>query len=362
MKNIRVSLKSRSYSIMIADSYQRLPDWLSKLKLSKHGCIVSHASILKRSGAQLLPRLKRAGWDMRIVTIPESETSKSLSQANVLLGQIARLFPMRVPVLFALGGGVVGDVTGFAAALYRRGVPYVQLPTTLLAQVDSSIGGKVGVDTPQAKNLLGAFYQPKLVWNHTGLLKTLPLRQRQSGISEIIKYGVIADAALFSYLEKHLESCLRLAPAAAQLMIERSCRIKARVVSQDERETKDIRATLNFGHTLGHALEAATGYTRLTHGEAIAIGMCAAAEMAKRLKLCPLEVPARISRLIRNAGLPVRARGVPLKKVKEALRFDKKFVKGKSRWVLPTRIGRVVVCESAPASLVDAVLQQFVLP
>lgn len=276
------------------------------------------------------------------------------------MSRLSRKATMRVPVLFAFGGGVIGDLTGFVAAIFRRGVPYVQLPTTLLAQVDSAIGGKVGVDLPHGKNLIGAFYQPRFVCNNVALLHTLPLRQRQSGLAEVIKYGVIADSNLFAFLEEHVSACLRLEPRAVRVMVERSCSIKARVVSRDERETRSLRTHLNFGHTLGHALEAATGYQRWTHGEAIAIGMCAAADLSVELGLLPQGDFQRMARLIRAVGLPRQATRVSQEAVRRAVRYDKKFVHSCPRWVLPTRIGRVIVTEDVPRSLVDRVLLRYV--
>jgi len=280
MTVIRVALGARSYPIIVAGSYRGLPQALARLGLGREGVVVSHARLLRRIGPGVLPLLRRAGWRLSIITVPESETAKSFAILQRLLAAVARRSAMRVPVLIAVGGGVVGDLAGFAAAVFRRGVPYVQLPTTLLSQVDSAIGGKTAIDMPQGKNLIGAFHQPRLVWNNSAVLRSLPMRQRRSGLSEVIKYGVIADASLFQFLERHLEACLRLTPEAVRTMVIGSCRIKAAVVARDERETRGARAHLNFGHTLGHALEAATGFHRWTHGEAIAIGMCAAARIA----------------------------------------------------------------------------------
>ena len=356
MTDIRVPLGSRSYTIAVADSYRKLPERLARLAPGKQGWVVSHPSILKRFGPELLGPLRRAGWRIDTLTVPESESSKSLAAAGRLLTGLSRRAAMRVPVLFAFGGGVVGDLTGFVASVYRRGVPYVQLPTTLLAQVDSAIGGKTGVDLPHAKNLAGAFHQPRLVWNNVSLLRTLPPRQRRSGLAEIIKYGVIADPLLFRYLEQHLTACLALEPRAVRVMVERSCRIKAWVVSRDERETSGLRAQLNFGHTLGHALEAAGGYTRWTHGEAIAIGMVAAARLSVAVGRLSEADEARIARLIQASGLPTNARGVSKTAVLRALRYDKKFIRGRPRWVLATKIGRVVMTETvAPASAEAAI-------
>jgi len=361
MKQITVPLGERAYRIAVTNTFQTLPRQLAGLRLpSRHGWIISHPELLRRYGAQLAGPLRRAGWTLQTLTVPPSETSKSLATAQRVIGQIARASTMRVPVLFALGGGVVGDLTGFVASAYRRGVPYVQVPTTLLAQVDSAIGGKVGVDLPEGKNLVGQFYHPRLVWNHLGLLSSLPARQRRSGLGEVIKYGVIADAPLFGYLETHIKACLAMAPQAVRVMVERSCRIKARVVGKDERETGTLRAQLNFGHTLGHALEAATAYRRFTHGEAIAIGMCAAAELSVDLGFAKREAFERILGLIQAAGLPTVSRGVALGRVRKALRYDKKFIHGRPRWVILKRLGRVAVSEAVPEEAVLRVLKRYV--
>ena len=352
----RVSLGDRSYAIAVADSYHHLPRRLNGLGLSSHGWVVSHRSVLSRYGSAFLEPMRRAGWTLQTIAVPESESSKSLAMAQRLLRSISRRTSMRVPVLLAFGGGVIGDLTGFVAAILRRGVPYIQVPTTLLAQVDSAIGGKVGVDVPEGKNLVGAFYQPRFVYNNISVLRSLPMRQRRSGLAEVIKYGVIADQRLFAYLEEHLGECLRLEPRALRVMVERSCAIKAKVVSRDERETRGGRLHLNFGHTLGHALETAGRYRRWTHGEAIAIGMCAAASLSLALGRCAASDVRRIIRLIEAAGLPRRARGVSAHAVRQALRYDKKFVHGRPRWVLPIRIGRVIVTEAVPEPLVRRVL------
>lgn len=361
MNKIRLNLGARSYDIILADSYRELPRHLRRLKLGPAGWVISHPSLLKRCGKELLKNLRDAGWVIQTLTIPESESSKSLSTVEQLVGKIAKHTQLRAPVLFALGGGVIGDTVGFAASIFRRGVPYVQLPTTLLSQVDSAIGGKVGVDLPGAKNMAGAFYQPRLVWNNLELLKTLPMRQRRSGLSEIIKYGVMADAGLFEFLEKNLATCLSLKPQAVRLMVERSCRIKARVVSRDEKEKGNLRAQLNFGHTLGHALEAATHYKRWTHGEAIAIGMCAASDLGVAMRCFSPQDARRVKNLIQRAGLPVRADKVNRKRIKEAILRDKKFIRGRQRWVIPRRIGQVAVTEAVLPELADAVIDRYVI-
>lgn len=359
---ISVDLGERSYPILVSDSYRHLPQHLAALKPSHgHGWVISHRTLLKRYGRELLAPLRHHGWALKTITIPEAETSKSLEMVQRILTTLSRTATMRVPVLFAFGGGVVGDLTGFLAAIFRRGVPYIQLPTTLLAQVDSAIGGKVGVDLPQAKNFAGTFYQPRLVYNNLTVLSSLPLRQRRSGLAEVIKYGMIADPTLFRFLEEHLAECVALERRAVSVMVQRSCRIKAQVVSRDERETTGLRAQLNFGHTLGHALEAATHYQRWTHGEAIAIGMCAATALSVQLGRCAAEDFERFLALIRGAGLPTQATGVSRGAVLRALSYDKKFIHGRPRWVLPTRVGQVVVTEHIPEVAVQQVLATYVL-
>lgn len=360
MKAIRVKLGERSYPIIVSSSYQKLPWALKRLGLPHYAVVVSHRRLISHCVKPVLGALQRAGWQADILTIPPSETSKSFAVTQRLIAEVAKKAMMQVPLLIAVGGGVVGDVTGFVAATFRRGVPYIQLPTTLLSQVDSAIGGKVGIDVAQAKNLVGAFYQPRLVWNNTSVLKSLPLRQRRSGLSEIIKYGVIADPVLFRLLEKQLPDCLGLHGPAITTLITRSCRIKARVVSQDEREKLNIRSQLNFGHTLGHALEAAGNYTLFTHGEAIAVGMCAAADLAAEAGFCDKKLSERIRAVIVKAGLPTIARGVSIRRVLAALRFDKKFTRGRQRWVVPRRLGKVMVTEAISPRLVERVIKRYV--
>ena len=360
MSLIRVPLGDRAYAIHLVESYASLPAQLRRLKLEPYGAVISHRSLLDRFGGQLLRPLKQAGWQLRTITVPESEQSKSSAVAERVLRTLASTMRMRTPTLFAFGGGVVGDLTGFVAAVFRRGVPYVQLPTTLLAQVDSAIGGKVGVDLQMAKNLVGAFHQPRLVMSHLGLPAHLPIRQRRSGLSEIIKYGVIADPVLFRFLEEHLDACLKGTRRADRIMVERSCRIKARIVAKDERDATGLRAQLNFGHTLGHALEAATGYRRFTHGEAIAVGMAYASHLSVSVGLMPSRDHERLVRLVQRVGLPTTTSAVSLTAVKRALRHDKKFIRGRMRWVLPTRIGRVIVTDSVSSAQVWRLARHYV--
>jgi 3-dehydroquinate synthase len=351
MITIGVKLGERSYRICLANSYQPLPRLLARLGHGRLAWVISHRFLLSRFGSELLGPFRRARWEIHTITVPESERSKSLPVAQRVIQQLAARARVRALLLLAFGGGVVGDLTGFVAAVFRRGVPYAQLPTTLLAQVDSAIGGKVGVDLPLAKNAVGAFHQPVLVFDHLGTLRHLPPRQRRSGLSEIIKYAAIADPVLWAFLEHRLADCLAGRPHADRVMVERCSRIKARLVSEDEREAQGIRTQLNFGHTLGHALEAATGYQRLTHGEAIAVGMVCAAQMSVEMGLLKRADALRLERLLSRAGLPTRAAGVSIGAVRRALMHDKKFLSGRPRWVLLNGIGRTVVSEEIPAKL-----------
>ena len=360
MTVIRVSLGPRSYPICLDRSYARLPRLLEDLQLGPDAVVVSHRSLLDRFGPSLIGPLRKAGWSVEALTVPESELSKSYETAERLMRQLVGLTRMRAPLLIAFGGGVIGDLTGFVAAVFRRGIPYVQVPTTLLAQVDSAIGGKVGVDLPSAKNMVGAFYQPRAVFNHLDIVRTLPVRQRRSGLSEIIKYAAIADPPLFRFLEREMGACLELSPRAVRLMVERCCRIKARVVGLDERETRGLRTQLNFGHTLGHALETVTGYRRFTHGEAIAVGMACASSLSVEQGLLPRREHERLLRLLEEAGLTTRTSGVCLEELRQALRYDKKFIHGAVRLVLLRGVGRVVVSEAVPTDALWRAIRRHV--
>ncbi len=357
---IQIQLIDQQYEIVVADSYQDLPKHLERLKFPKEVWIVSHKRLLNLWQEALCKPLTKAGYTINVLSVPESEKSKSIDTLMYLVQKVVKNNTMKVPGLIAFGGGVVGDLTGFAAATLRRGVPYIQVPTSLLAQVDSSIGGKVGIDLPEGKNLLGAYYHPKLVWCNSEVLQSLPAKQIRSGLGEIIKYGAIADKDLFQYIENHLEDCLSLKPNAVKRMVKASAAIKADVVTQDEKETKGMRLFLNFGHTLGHALETATQYERWTHGEAIAIGMCYAAKMSVDLGHAKQADLERLTDLFEAAGLPVAAEGVSAKTVLKALKQDKKFISGKPRWVLMKRIGQVFVSEDVPMTLVEKTLKQYI--
>jgi 3-dehydroquinate synthase len=298
--------------------------------------------------------LSAAGFDVTPVLIPDGEQHKDLQSLSVIYDQlISERFERRSCIL-ALGGGVVGDLVGFAAATFLRGIAYVQVPTTLLAQVDSSVGGKTGVNHQEGKNLVGAFYQPRLVVIDVAVLQSLPRREFIAGLAEVIKYGVIEDPALFKLLEENMGKLTSLDRALLTQVIATSCAIKAKVVEQDEREN-DYRAVLNFGHTVGHALEAATHYQKYLHGEAIGIGMAQAATISAQQGFCDQRSLERIRKLIKKAGLPLEIpREVSMQSLIQAMEVDKKSAGGKIKFVICTRIGKTCFHALSPGEILTA--------
>jgi 3-dehydroquinate synthase len=295
------------------------------------------------------------------VIIPDSETSKSHKTFFNVINNIARFDKGKKPFIAALGGGVIGDLAGFVAAVYRRGVPLVQIPTTLLAQVDSSIGGKTAIDAPFAKNLVGAFYQPRIVVADISVLRTLPKRETECGLSEIIKYSIINSRAFFDFLDRKIASLKRLEKENIEYVIKRCCEIKARVVSADEKDAKGIREVLNYGHTIGHAVEAASGYRgKYNHGEAIAIGMAAAAQISNRLGMLSEKGLSRIKNLIHKAGLPTKIKGLRFARIWDAQLHDKKFAHGVNAFVLPIRIGKAVIVKNVPKDLIRTAIKELI--
>jgi 3-dehydroquinate synthase len=305
-----------------------------------------------------LPRLSLALRGRRVAEciLPDGESHKTLRTAERVFDSLVDNKMNRDATVLALGGGVVGDVAGFAAACYQRGVALVQLPTTLLAQVDSSVGGKTGVNHPGGKNLIGAFHQPVAVVADTDTLATLPERELRAGLAEVIKYGCIWDAELFGWLEGRLQAVLAREPDALAHIIATSCRIKAHVVAQDERES-GLRAILNFGHTFGHAIEAATAYETLLHGEAVALGMLIATDFSHRLGFIDAQTLARLRALLGAAGLPIRAPRIGAGRAQELMSMDKKVLAGAVRLVLMQRLGRATLVADYPADLLHATLR-----
>ncbi len=345
MHVVKVSLGERSYDILINAPLEELGGRMEGLRTGRRTAVVTNAAVNRLYGGRALRSLAAAGFQAIPIEVPDGEEAKSLDWANaVYTALLINAFDRRSP-LVALGGGVIGDLTGFAAATYQRGVPFIQAPTTLLAMVDSSVGGKTGVNHAMGKNMIGAFYQPRLVLMDLAVLGTLPQEEFLSGLAEVIKYGVIWDRELFDYLGRNREQVLAREHGALGHIIRRSCEIKAEVVSRDEREG-GLRAVLNFGHTLGHAVETLEHYA-MRHGEAVAIGMVYAARLAHRSGLCDGKVPEQVERLVADYGLPaglsVLKRRPTVTELMDTIQVDKKAEGGRVRFVLPTRIGEVQV-------------------
>ncbi len=354
MKKVKVNLEKRSYQILIgATVLPKLKNALEKLNLGKVAIVVTNPTILKLYGTLLKQALKHSRLELHFAEVPDSEESKSAGECINLIEKFANLDRGKGVFVIAFGGGVIGDLAGFAASIYRRGVPYIQVPTTLLAQVDSSIGGKVAIDLPCGKNLIGSFYQPRLVISDLRFLSSLDKIQINTAMAEIIKYAVISDSHFFQYLERRLGEITQLKQKNLQYIVEVCTKIKARIVEQDERDTKGKRIILNFGHTTGHALEAASGYKQdYPHGYAVALGMLVACEIAKQLKLVSDKTVEQIERLIVKADLPTKISRLNLEDILKAQAHDKKFSGGRNRFVLPCSIGKVVVKEDIPQEII----------
>ncbi|ACR70751.1 3-dehydroquinate synthase [Edwardsiella ictaluri] len=343
MERITVTLGERSYPISIASGLfsQEAAFW--PLRSGEQAMLVTNETLAKLYLAPVQRTLERAGVRVGQVILPDGEQFKSLSVLERVFSALLENNHGRDTTLVALGGGVIGDLIGFAAACYQRGVRFIQVPTTLLAQVDSSVGGKTAVNHPLGKNMIGAFYQPASVTIDIDCLQTLPLRELASGLAEVIKYGIIMDADFFRWLETQMDALLRLEPSALVYCIRRCCELKAQVVAEDERE-QGRRALLNLGHTFGHAIEAEMGYGNWLHGEAVAAGTMMAARVACRLGYLQPQQAERMSALLTRAGLPVQgpAGMIPDAYLPHMLR-DKKVLGGTLRLVLPTAIGSAEV-------------------
>jgi len=359
MKTVFVRLKNNGYKVAIGRGIiHSLGRLITGLGLGD--CfvyIVTNSLVKTKCGVSLSSSLSKAGMEFCFKTVPDTEQSKSFRAAGEIISDIAHKTKEKKFFIIALGGGVIGDLAGFVASMYKRGVPYVQVPTTLLSQVDSSIGGKTAVDIPQGKNLVGAFYQPRLVFSEVSFLSTLSRRQVCNGLSEIIKYAVIKDPGLCAFLEQNYSRILNHDLDVLEYVVARCAAIKARIVEKDERETKGIRTVLNFGHTLGHAIEAAGGYEGYSHGEAVALGMLLAADISVKISLIPSSTAARIESLICSAGLPVVIKGVDPEKIIHAHYYDKKFSGGKNKFVLITGIGKTKIVTDVPLPLIKEVIR-----
>jgi 3-dehydroquinate synthase len=356
MKNLTIHHRLGTYPVLIGNNLtERLCQWLKKAQLGPRLILVSHPEVMDLHGRTLLAALTSHGFEVVALTVPSGEEHKSLDEACRLYGELSDCRAERNTPILALGGGVIGDLAGFAAATYLRGLPLVHLPTTLLAQVDSSLGGKTAVNCRGLKNLVGVFYPPRAVFSDTETLKTLPQREIASGLSEMIKSAVIMEPRLFSLMERNIDKIKALESRVVEDAVFLAASVKAAVVSRDERES-GLRQVLNLGHTLGHAVEAVSGFG-VSHGESVAIGMVAAGRIANRLRLFQGRDLARLERLIAMAGLPTALPCLELPALMTAMKHDKKVTQGRLRFVLPVSTGRVVVREVDPALVAEVLAE-----
>lgn len=360
MKIVSVPLKQNAYDIVIGrDILPQLGAKLKTLQIGRDAVVITNPVIQRCHGAKLTEGLKKSGFSVKVFEVPEGEVAKSVKAAFAVAEKIARYDCFKKIFIVAFGGGVIGDLAGYVAAVYKRGVPYVQVPTTLLAQIDSAIGGKVAIDLPVGKNLIGAFYQPQIVWSDVTVLSTLSKRQIRNGLAEAVKYGAIKDKELFTYIARHSNKLLGLEPEALSKVVLRCSRIKSQIVTQDEKETKGIRTILNFGHTVGHAIEAAGNYTTYHHGEAIALGMRVAAEISCQLGMLRPQQARALNDVLSDIGLPSKIAKLRMADILRMMKHDKKFITGRNRFVLIPDIGHVQVVEDVPWPVIRTSLQKY---
>lgn len=354
IESVKVALdavsENRSYSIHIGQGLLSKMDLLLPHLPGKKAAIVTNTTIAPLYLEKLRTTLAEHQVETFSIILPDGERYKNWETLNLIFDALLEHRCERKTPLIALGGGVIGDLTGFAAATYLRGVPFIQIPTTLLAQVDSSVGGKTGINHPLGKNMIGAFYQPQLVLTDSATLTSLPDRELRAGIAEVIKYGLIHDADFFDWLEHHMEQLLVRDPETINYAIRRSCEIKAEIVSLDERES-GLRALLNLGHTFGHAIENAMGYGAWLHGEAVAAGTLMAADLSRRLQRITSQEVDRIQRLYEHAGLPAKGPRIAPERYLESMQLDKKVKEGAIRFILLDCIGKASLHDAVPAPL-----------
>ncbi|MEW6161721.1 MAG: 3-dehydroquinate synthase [Nitrospirota bacterium] len=359
MEKIRVELGERSYDISIgSDTLRGIGDCIKSFGLSPRIAIVSNPTVFSLYGKCVSDSVKKAGFNLLTVIMPDGEEYKDLLWVQHIYNELLKHKLDRSSALIALGGGVIGDITGFAASTYMRGISYIQVPTTLLAQVDSSVGGKTGVNHKLGKNMIGTFWQPRLVWIDVETPKTLPKKELLAGLAEVIKYGVIWDEELFNFLKAERSKILNLDSKSIMHIIKRSCEIKAEVVSRDERES-GLRAILNFGHTIGHAIETVTEYRRYLHGEAVAVGMCLEAKLSSMLTFIDNDEVLRIKALIDSYGLPSEIPAdLDIKHLLSFMELDKKAVSGELKFILPEKIGSVRIYRGVDNKMIKKLLQE----
>lgn len=356
VNELLVGLGNRTYPILIGSaSLHEIGADLARRKIGNRYCIIADETVAGLYSETIEQSLRDNNIQVECITFPAGEESKNLKLYAHLCSLLAKKGYDRKDCIIALGGGVTGDLAGFVAATYLRGIPFLQIPTTLLAQVDSSVGGKTGVDIPEGKNLVGAFYQPKAVYIDIEVLKTLPRDEFLGGMAEVIKYGVIRDRSFFDYLESEREAILSLDHNVLEYVVQTCCQIKAQVVAEDEREA-DLRRILNFGHTIGHAVEAVSDFS-IIHGNAVAIGMTAATRIAQELNIFSEEEGKRVISMLKEYELPIEIpKDFNRERIKEFLKTDKKNVAGKIAYILPTSIGEVKITSAVPEVVVDHVL------
>jgi len=360
MNTTRVELGPHSYDIVSGNGLlAQLPQYLTELQLSKQTVIIADQNVAQTYGESLQSTLTGQGYSSALLTIPPGEVSKNLDQVKQLYDQLLELKADRQTIIIALGGGVTGDLVGFVAATYMRGVPLIHVPTSLLAMVDSSIGGKVGVNLAQGKNLVGAFYQPKLVLCDLDTLQTLPPNELVNGMAEVLKYGASMDPALFSLLETEKDNLLALEPQVIEQVVNQCALLKSRIVAQDEKES-GVRMYLNFGHTLGHAIEALSNYQTHTHGQAVAIGMNAAARISVAMGMLDQPSVDRLEKVIQSYGLPTKMpKELDTNQLIEQLQKDKKVVQGNVRFVLQESLGKVVIRNDVSETIIREVIDSI---
>lgn len=356
MQSLTVALAERAYPIHIGEGLLGAPELLLPFLKRPRAMVVTNATVAPLYLDRVVAGLRQGGVTTDICILPDGEIYKNWETLNRIFDALLQTRAERSTTLLALGGGVIGDMGGFAAACYQRGMPFIQMPTTLLSQVDSSVGGKTAINHPLGKNMIGAFYQPKLVIADTATLSTLPDRELSAGLAEVIKYGLIRDPAFLEWLEGSLDSLRERDPQALEYAIHRSCMNKAEVVVADEHETGE-RALLNLGHTFGHAIETGMGYGEWLHGEAVAAGTMMAAELSAMMGFIGARDIARIERLLQRAGLPVSGPTMPVARYLELMRHDKKVEAGRLRLVLLEKVGKAIVSDTASDAQIEAAIR-----
>jgi 3-dehydroquinate synthase len=355
MQTLRVELGSRAYPIYIGGGLIAAPELLAPFIQSGRAAVVTNTTVAPLYLEPLAAGLRASGIDLFSIVLPDGEVYKNGETLNVVYDRLLEAHCDRGTTLIALGGGVIGDLAGFAAATYQRGVPFIQVPTTLLAQVDSSVGGKTAINHPRGKNMIGSFHQPLAVLADVDTLATLPERELRAGLAEVIKHGLIRDLGFFEWIEANIVQLLARDPEALAHAVRRSCEIKSEVVAIDERET-GLRALLNFGHTFGHAIETAKGYGAWLHGEAVAAGMAMAADLSRRLGILGAQDARRVVALLERTGLPVAVSGIAAPRFIELMSVDKKAAAGRIRFVLLEHLGSAVIRGDVPQDVLQATL------